>query len=78
MVGSGFGVQFGPGSCSMDPAAAGLDAVVLVVPTFLFLRIQAFNICTGVQLCTHLEKQDESQLLEQIAFTENKTKWVLT
>lgn len=27
MVGSGVGVQFEPGSYSMDPAAVGLDAV---------------------------------------------------
>lgn len=48
MVRPGAGGQIGPGSYSKDPAAAGLDAVMLVVPTFLFLRILAFNICTRV------------------------------
>lgn len=48
MVGSGTGVQFGPGSYSVDPAAVGLDAVILVVPIFLFLKILAFNICIRV------------------------------
>lgn len=47
-VGSGVDVQFGPGSYSMDPAALGLGAEMLVVLTFLFLRILAFDICTGV------------------------------
>lgn len=48
MVGSGMDVQFGPGSYSMDPAAVDMDAVMLVVLAFLFLKILAFNICTRV------------------------------
>lgn len=48
MVVSGMDVQFGPGSYSMDPAAVDVDAVMLVVPAFLFLKILAFNICTRV------------------------------
>lgn len=48
MVGSGMDVRFGPGSYSMDPAAVDVDAVMLVVPAFLFLKILAFKICTRV------------------------------
>lgn len=42
------GVRCGYAVWAMDRAAVGLDAVMLVVPTFLFLRVLAFNICTRV------------------------------